>query len=107
MRTGDLGFVLDGELYVAGRLKDLIIVRGRNYYPQDIEEAAEASHPALLLCASAAFAVEADGAEQVVVACEVKREERRQMDTVQVVVAAIAGIVGRGGSSWASTAWCC
>ncbi len=51
LRTGDLGFLRDGELYVTGRLKDLIIIRGRNHYPQDIERAARASHP---LCRPAA-----------------------------------------------------
>jgi acyl-CoA synthetase (AMP-forming)/AMP-acid ligase II len=87
LRTGDLGFVHRGELFLVGRLKDLIIVQGRKYYPQDIEEAAEGSHPALLVGASAAFAVDLEGAEQIVVACEVKREERRQLDTSQVIQA--------------------
>jgi acyl-CoA synthetase (AMP-forming)/AMP-acid ligase II len=68
LRTGDLGFVHDGELFVCGRLKDLLIVRGRNYYPQDVEEAAEVSHPALALSGSAAFAVEAEGGFEVRVA---------------------------------------
>ena len=61
MRTGDLGFLHDGELYITGRIKDLIILRGRNLYPQDIEQTAEASHPALRNGCGAAFAVEADG----------------------------------------------
>ena len=56
LRTGDLGFMHDGELYVTGRLKDVIIIRGRNHYPQDIEQSAEAAHPALLM--GAAFALE-------------------------------------------------
>src|SRR6266436_3572948 len=47
LRTGDLGFLHDGELYVTGRLKDLIIIRGLNHYPQDIEQTAEQSHPSL------------------------------------------------------------
>ena len=47
LRTGDLGFVADGELFISGRLKDLIIVRGRNYHPQDIEQAIEACHPSI------------------------------------------------------------
>src|SRR5207344_1283180 len=45
LRTGDLGFVQDGEMFVTGRLKDLVIVRGGNHYPQDIEATAEKSHP--------------------------------------------------------------
>ncbi len=57
LRTGDLGFLLDGELFVTGRLKDVMIVRGRNHYPQDIELTVEQSHPALRLNSGAAFLV--------------------------------------------------
>ena len=45
LRTGDLGVLIDGELFVTGRSKDVIIVRGKNHYPQDIERTAEESHP--------------------------------------------------------------
>ncbi|MBO0879392.1 MAG: fatty acyl-AMP ligase, partial [Mycobacterium sp.] len=55
LRTGDLGFQLDGELFVTGRLKDLIVIRGRNYYPEDIEATVQDSHPALLRGRGAAF----------------------------------------------------
>ena len=55
LRTGDLGFFRDGELFVTGRVKDVIIIRGRNHYPQDIEQSAEGAHPAVL--PGAAFAV--------------------------------------------------
>jgi acyl-CoA synthetase (AMP-forming)/AMP-acid ligase II len=74
VRTGDLGFVLDGELYVTGRIKDLIIVRGRNHYPHDIERTVERAHPGLRPGCGAAFAVEVDGEERVVVVQEVDRE---------------------------------
>ena len=84
LRTGDLGFLNRGELYVSGRLKDLIIVGGRNFYPQDLERAAELAHPALAADASAAFAVERDGAEQAVVACEVRRDARRGVNAAEV-----------------------
>ncbi|MEV5754373.1 fatty acyl-AMP ligase [Actinoallomurus sp. NPDC052308] len=69
LRTGDLGFLCDGELYVTGRLKDLIIVNGRNIYPQDVEEASRDVHPAAR--AAAAFGVEA-GREHVVLIQEVR-----------------------------------
>ncbi|WP_406208676.1 fatty acyl-AMP ligase [Streptomyces sp. NBC_01017] len=59
LRTGDLGFLRDGELFVTGRLKDLIVIDGRNHYPQDLELTAEMSHPALRPGCTAAFSVEA------------------------------------------------
>ncbi|MEO6193501.1 MAG: fatty acyl-AMP ligase, partial [Thermoanaerobaculia bacterium] len=58
LRTGDLGFLVGGELFVAGRAKDLIIIRGRNHYPQDIEMTVEASHAALRPGCGAAFSVD-------------------------------------------------
>ncbi|MEY9988738.1 acyl-CoA synthetase (AMP-forming)/AMP-acid ligase II [Streptomyces sp. V4I8] len=58
LRTGDLGFLRDGELFVTGRLKDLIVVDGRNHYPQDLELTAEMAHPALRPGCTAAFSVE-------------------------------------------------
>jgi acyl-CoA synthetase (AMP-forming)/AMP-acid ligase II len=58
LRTGDLGFLVDGELVVTGRLKDLVVVNGRNIYPQDIEQAAREVHPALASSVSAAFGVD-------------------------------------------------
>jgi len=64
LRTGDLGFLKDDELFVTGRLKDLIILRGRNYYPQDIEQSAEKSHPALQPGGGAAFSVPIAGEER-------------------------------------------
>ncbi len=73
LRTGDLGFFLDGELFVAGRLKDMIIIRGRKLYPQDVEEVLTESHPALRNCDGAAFSVDGDGKEQLVVVHEVDR----------------------------------
>lgn len=66
LRTGDLGFLRDGELFVTGRLKDLIVIDGRNHYPQDLELTAEMSHPALRPGCTAAFSVEvAEAAESV------------------------------------------
>ncbi|MEN3539453.1 fatty acyl-AMP ligase [Microbispora sp. ZYX-F-249] len=72
LRTGDLGFLLDGQLYVTGRIKDVIIVNGRNLYPQDLEEAAARANPAA--GRSAAFGVRRDdGGEHVVLVQEVRR----------------------------------
>ena len=71
LRTGDIGFMQDGELFVTGRLKDLIIVSGRKLYPQDIELTVEQSHPALRPACCAAFAVDGTGEEQLIVAAEV------------------------------------
>ena len=85
LRTGDLGFIQEGELFIAGRLKDLIIIRGRNHYPQDIELTVEKSHPSLRSGGVAAFSIEADGQERLVVACEVQRRFIRKLDIEKVV----------------------
>jgi acyl-CoA synthetase (AMP-forming)/AMP-acid ligase II len=75
LRTGDLGFEIDGELFISGRIKDLVIVRGRNIAPQDLEQIAEASHAALRKGAGAAFAVHDGDAEQLVIVQELERSE--------------------------------
>ncbi|WP_235006724.1 MupA/Atu3671 family FMN-dependent luciferase-like monooxygenase [Calothrix rhizosoleniae] len=87
LRTGDLGFVNHGELFVTGRLKDLIIIRGRNYYPQDIELTVEKSHEALRPNCGAAFSVEVEGEERLVVVQEVERIYVRKLTSEQVVAA--------------------
>ncbi|PRX60369.1 amino acid adenylation domain-containing protein [Nonomuraea fuscirosea] len=66
LRTGDLGFQHDGELYITGRAKDLMVIRGRNHHPQDVEETASAAHPLLRQGRAAAFSVD-DGVEERVV----------------------------------------
>lgn len=72
LRTGDLGFIRDGELFVTGRLKDLIIISGRKIYPQDIEMTVEQSHPAIRPACCAAFAVDGPDEEQLVIVAEVE-----------------------------------
>ncbi|MFZ0751680.1 MAG: amino acid adenylation domain-containing protein, partial [Pyrinomonadaceae bacterium] len=91
LRTGDLGVLLDGNLFVTGRLKDLIIIRGRNHYPQDIERTVEQSHPALRLGGGAAFVIELDGEEKLVVAQEVN--SRRQLNGDEVIQAIKEAVV--------------
>ena len=99
LRTGDLGFIEGGQLHVTGRLKDLLILRGRNVYPQDLEQAAEGAHPSLRPGGSAAFGVEAGGEEVLVVACEVDRSQveasaeelERAAGAVRIAVAEVAG----------------
>src|SRR5215217_1217279 len=85
LRTGDLGFLHDGELFVTGRLKDLIIVRGRNHYPHDIEQTVEQSHAALRPGGCAAFSVQADEGEQLVVVQELERRYVTSADMGEVV----------------------
>ena len=84
LRTGDLGFIRDGECYVTGRLKDVIIIRGINHYPQDIELTVQESHPALRPDCGAAFSVEVGGEERLVVVQEVRRTFLRDADPVEI-----------------------
>jgi acyl transferase domain-containing protein/acyl-CoA synthetase (AMP-forming)/AMP-acid ligase II/aryl carrier-like protein len=95
LRTGDLGFLLDGELYVTGRVKDLIIVHGVNHYPQDIEETVECAHPSIRPGCSSAFAIEIDGEERLVVMAESKAtgEEVAELEaTVRELIALNHGL---------------
>ena len=85
LRTGDLGFIQDGELFVTGRLKDLIIIRGANYYPQDLELTVEQSHPALRPGCGAAFAVEVNGEEKLIIVQEIERSYLRNLNVDEVV----------------------
>lgn len=73
LRTGDLGFSFETELFVTGRLKDVIIIDGRNLYPHDIEGSVEAAHAAVRNGRVVAFSVDSGGAEQLVVVLEVVR----------------------------------
>jgi acyl-CoA synthetase (AMP-forming)/AMP-acid ligase II len=86
LRTGDLGFLDEaGELFITGRIKDLIIVRGINHYPQDIEHTVQILHPALRQNCGAAFSVpDEHGEEMLVVVQEVERTERNRIDAAEM-----------------------
>lgn len=78
LRTGDLGFFWEEELYIAGRVRDLIIVRGVNYLPQDIEAVVIGSHEAILPDSCAAFTINTETGTELVVCCEISRSHRNQ-----------------------------
>jgi acyl transferase domain-containing protein/acyl-CoA synthetase (AMP-forming)/AMP-acid ligase II/acyl carrier protein len=87
LRTGDLGFLREGELFVNGRIKDVIIIRGYNHYPQDIERTVEQSHPALRPECGAAFSVEIENEERLVVVQELERSFLRKPEFTEVFMA--------------------
>ncbi|MBW4613208.1 MAG: fatty acyl-AMP ligase [Desmonostoc vinosum HA7617-LM4] len=93
LRTGDIGFIKDGELFVTGRIKDVMIIRGRNHYPQDIELVVQQSHPALRPSCGAAFTVEVNGEERLVVVQEVERTWLRKLDVKMVARAICKAVV--------------
>ncbi|PCK09046.1 MAG: amino acid adenylation protein [Alteromonadaceae bacterium] len=85
LRTGDLGALWQGEVFVTGRMKDLIIINGVNYYPQDIENTAVMAHPALRDGACAAFTLESHGLDALVVVAEVERQHFRSVDKAALI----------------------
>ncbi|WP_317441666.1 fatty acyl-AMP ligase [Streptomyces collinus] len=95
LRTGDLGFLRDGELFVTGRLKDLLVVDGRNHYPQDLELTAELCHPALRPGCTAAFSVDAGAAgadgEQPVLVAEIAPEDAGESEKITDLVRSAVG----------------
>lgn len=85
MRTGDLGFMLDGEIFITGRMKDLIIIRGQNHYPQDIEWTVDRSHALLKPAGAAAFSIEVDGVEKLAIVAEASRRYSSEKDKDDVI----------------------
>lgn len=85
LRTGDLGFLQDGELFITGRIKDVMILWGRYRYPQDIELTVERCHPALRSGCGAAFSIEAEDDERLIIVQEVERNYLRKLNVGEVV----------------------
>ncbi|ELR96358.1 fatty acyl-AMP ligase [Gloeocapsa sp. PCC 73106] len=84
LRTGDLGFIKDGELYISSRLKDLIIIGGQNHYPHDLEWTVEQSHPSLRPNNNAAFSITVDGEEKLVIAQELERGSLQKGEETEI-----------------------
>jgi amino acid adenylation domain-containing protein len=82
LRTGDLGFIEGGEVFVTGRLKDLVIIRGLNHYPQDIELTVERSNPSLRAGCGAAFSIEVEHDERLVLVQELERQHDADLSSV-------------------------
>ncbi|CAM2066524.1 Amino acid adenylation domain-containing protein [Sulfidibacter corallicola] len=85
LRTGDLGFIAEDQLYICGRLKELVVIRGQNYVPQDIEQVVEDVDPAIRTNGVAAFAFEEEDEEHLGVVCEIDRKSRKSVD-VQALI---------------------
>jgi amino acid adenylation domain-containing protein/FkbH-like protein len=91
LRTGDLGFKVNEEIFITGRLKDLIIIRGVNHYPQDIEYTVAQAHPSLTNNRGAAFSIEVDGEERLVVIHELRpRRNTNFAEVIQAIRHAVA-----------------
>lgn len=98
LRTGDLGFLVHGELFVTGRLKDLLIIHGRNLYPQDIELTVAESHASLKAGAGAVFAIQESEEDKLVVVQELERKSK-EVDLHEVVQAIRSAILAAHGVS--------
>jgi amino acid adenylation domain-containing protein len=89
LRTGDLGFTHGGQLFITGRLKDLVVIRGRNYYPHDLERTVERCHPLLRSGTAACLSVEQDGEERVVIVQELRARNTNFEAVVRAIRVAI------------------
>ncbi len=85
LRTGDLGFIYQDQLYITGRIKDVIIIRGTNHYPQDIEWTVQGCHPALRPENGAVFSVNIEGEERLIITQEIERGYRDSLNEEEVI----------------------
>ncbi|BDT11688.1 probable acyl-CoA synthase [Limnospira platensis NIES-39] len=85
LRTGDLGFWQNGELFITGRMKEMMILWGRNHYPQHIEQTLETCHDQLRPGCGAAFSIEVEEEERLVIAYEVQRQFLRKLNVEEVI----------------------
>lgn len=93
LRTGDLGLLWDSQLYITGRLKNIVIIRGLSYTCEDVEDLAQASHRAVMAAPCAAFGVEGSSGEELIVAQEINRGSIEGLDLGEVVGAIQESIV--------------
>ena len=97
LRTGDLGFIAEEELYITGRLKEVMIFMGRYCYPQHVEQTVQEAHPALRTNAGAVFSLDLAGAERLIVVQEVTRQAIRSLNTEKNIEEIITSICQRVG----------
>lgn len=91
LRTGDLGFLYEGELFITGRIKDLIIADGNNHYPMDIERTIESAHPFIRPAGSAAFSINDTAGERVIVVAEIEQDPGgKAAEIIQAIRKAVA-----------------
>jgi acyl-CoA synthetase (AMP-forming)/AMP-acid ligase II len=96
LRTGDLGFIADGQLFITGRLRELIKIAGRNHFPVDLERTVEAAEPNVIApSAVAAFSAEIDGHERLIIAAEVRREHGKAARADVPPAFTVEQVVGR------------
>jgi natural product biosynthesis luciferase-like monooxygenase protein len=102
LRTGDLGFLRDAALYVTGRVKEMLLIRGENVYPYDLERSIERSHPQIVAGGVAAFSIETDDGEAVAALVELERSAFRQANKDAIAAAIRAAVSEEHGLSLAA-----